>query len=110
MGDTALAGVATGVISTSGYIKMPLVINAAKVNFVIQWGYGSFAAQTTTTVTLPVTFPTEGLVAVASKGSNIALAGEYSVGTQINKSTILVSNTQPSASATQGINWIALGY
>jgi phage-related tail fiber protein len=87
----------------SGYFVFP-------GGLIIQWGYGGFAGQKTTTVTLPIAFPTNGLIAVASKGSNIALGGEYSPGIQVSKTTVAVSNSHASATATQGINWIALGY
>lgn len=110
LSDIALAGVATGAVGTTGYISLPLIIGGGKQNLIIQWGYAAFTVQTTTTVTLPVSFPTRGLIALASKGSNIAMAGEYAAGVQISKSTITVSNSNQNPSGSQGINWAALGY
>ena len=87
----------------SGYFVLP-------GGLIIQWGYGAFAGQKTTTVTLPIAFPTNGFMAVASKGANIALSGEYSAGVQVSKTTVAISNSSPSSSVNQGINWIALGF
>lgn len=87
----------------SGYFVIP-------GGLIIQWGYSAFAGQKTTTVTLPIAFPNNYLAALACKGANIALGGEYSAGIQGSKTTVSVSNSSPSTTVNQGINWIVLGF
>lgn len=90
--------------SGNGYCKFPH-------GLILQWGFGSFAQQATTTVTLPVAFPTGGFTVVANKGTSIPLKGEYCVGTQFkDKSSFLLSNTGPDATTPQGIWWLAIGH
>ncbi|WP_031594716.1 gp53-like domain-containing protein, partial [Pantoea agglomerans] len=45
----------TAVKSDNGYCRLPNGI-------ILQWGHGGFAQKATTTVTLPIAFPTIGLV------------------------------------------------
>ncbi|MFP1767244.1 gp53-like domain-containing protein [Lonsdalea quercina] len=112
LGDVALAGVCDGLLgeSGSGYIRIPLVIGGAKVYFILQWGYTKLETQTTADVKLPISFPANGVACVACKGSSISSSAEYTVGAQLRTSTITITNSSSTASATQGIYWIALGY
>ncbi|ADO10846.1 Baseplate assembly protein J (GpJ) [Pantoea vagans C9-1] len=85
-----------------GYCKFPN-------GLILQWGSGSFAQQSTTTVTLPVSFPSAGFSLVANKGASIPTKGEYAVGVQYrDKSSFSLTNTGPDTTQ-QGIWWIALG-
>jgi len=87
----------------NGYSKLPNGI-------ILQWGYGSFAQQTTTLVTLPVAYPNAGFVVLANKGSSVPLNGEYSIGVQFrDKSSFYLSCTGP-GSTQQGVWWLAVGY
>ncbi|WNK67581.1 phage tail protein [Pantoea agglomerans] len=89
--------------SGNGYCKFPN-------GLILQWGFGSYAQQSTTTVTLPVAFPTGGFTVVANKGSSIPLRGEYCVGVQFrDKSSFSLSNTGPDTTQ-QGVWWMAIGH
>jgi len=88
--------------SGNGYCKFPN-------GLILQWGSGTFAQQSTTTVTLPVSFPSAGFSLVANKGSSIPSKGEYAVGVQYrDKSSFSLTNSGPDTTQ-QGIWWIALG-
>ncbi|MHA6312399.1 gp53-like domain-containing protein [Pantoea sp. S-LA4] len=89
--------------SGNGYFRLPN-------GMILQWGFGAFAQKTTTTVVLPIEFPTTGVVVLACKGASLPLAGEYSVGTQYrDKASFNLTNTGPDTTK-QGIYWLALGY
>ena len=89
--------------SGNGYCKFPS-------GLILQWGFGSYAQQSTTVVTLPVAFPTGGFTVVANKGSSIPLKGEYCVGVQFrDKSSFSLSNTGPDTTQ-QGVWWMAIGH
>lgn len=89
--------------SGNGYFRLPN-------GMILQWGFGAFAQKTTTTVVLPIEFPTTGVVVLACKGASLQLAGEYSVGAQYrDKASFNLTNTGPDTTK-QGINWLALGY
>jgi len=89
--------------SGNGYCKFPN-------GLILQWGFGSYAQQSTTVVTLPVAFPTGGFTVVANKGSSIPLKGEYCVGVQFrDKSSFSLSNTGPDTTQ-QGVWWMAIGH
>jgi len=88
--------------SGNGYCKFPN-------GLILQWGSGTFAQQSTTIVTLPVSFPTAGFSLIANKGSSIPSKGEYAVGVQYrDKSSFSLTNSGPDTTQ-QGIWWIALG-
>ncbi|WP_239323749.1 hypothetical protein [Pantoea sp. ACRSC] len=89
--------------SGTGYCKLPSGI-------IFQWGYGSFAQQATTVVTLPIAFPNTGFSVVANKGSSVPLTGEYAVCVQFrDKTSFYLSNTGPEVTQ-QGIWWLAVGF
>ena len=89
--------------SNNGYFRLPNGI-------IIQWGNSALAQQTTTVVTLPISFPNAGLMALANKGWALNTAGDYTVGIQTNgPSSIKITNTG-AGTALQGIWWLALGY
>jgi len=115
LGEAAKRGVGTGnnqlpdmsafmsVKSNNGYFRLPNGI-------IIQWGNSALAQQTTTVVTLPISFPNAGLMALANKGWALNTAGDYTVGIQTNgPSSIKITNTG-AGTAQQGIWWLALGY
>lgn len=87
----------------NGYFRLPN-------GMILQWGFGAFAQKTTTTVVLPIEFPTTGVVVLACKGASLPLTGEYSVGAQYrDKASFNLTNTGPDTTK-QGIYWLALGY
>ena len=89
--------------ASNGYFRLPNGI-------IVQWGNSSLAQQTTTIVTLPISFPNAGFVALANKGWALNVAGDYTVGIQTNGlSSIKITNTGP-GTAQQGIWWLAVGY
>lgn len=89
-------------LSANGYQKLP-------GGFVIQWGTVTQNANLSTTYSFPVTFPTVCTSIVATKGTGINLAGEYTVGSQaISASQFTIANT--GVGVAQAIFWIAVGY
>lgn len=85
-------------LATPGYIKLPN-------GLIIQWGGGTWAAASPTTINLPITFPNAALGVWAS-GANSARCGieAWSVST----SEIAVQPTLNSGGPYSG-NWLAIG-
>lgn len=84
---------ATCVIIDWASLPFPPWINSVQKTILIQWGTIDAARQSTTNVTLPVTYNNECLFTLAVKGSAISLNGEYGVGcSPVNNSTIALSN------------------
>ena len=111
LSDIKLAGVCTGVLSTTGNISIPLIIGGVLRRCLIQWGLVDAPRQATTNVTLPVTYDNACLFTLAVKGSAISLTGEYGVGcSPVNNSTIAVSNSSLGTGPNQGIRWLTIGY
>jgi len=91
------------VATRNGYCRLPNGI-------IIQWGNGGFNQQTTTVVTLPISFPHGGLAITANKGSSISMSGEYVLGIEFaSNSSFRISNSGPGTTP-QGVSWIAVGY
>lgn len=111
LSDIKLAGVCTGVLSTPGQISIPLIIGGVQKKCLIQWGIVNAARQSTTNVTLPVTYGNVCLFTLAVKGSAIDLTGEFGVGcSPVNNSTIAISNSNVGSGSTQGVRWLTIGY
>ncbi|WP_368543691.1 gp53-like domain-containing protein [Enterobacter soli] len=111
LSNILLAGVCTGVLSTTGNISIPLIISGAQKKCLIQWGVVDAARQSTTNVTLPVTYDNACLFTLAVKGSAISLTAEYGVGcSPVNNSTIAISNSNGGSGSTQGVRWLTIGY
>ncbi len=58
LGDLATAGTASGVLSSNGYVTIPLMISGVKKVLIIQWGQGSISGPATpVTINYPIPFP-----------------------------------------------------
>lgn len=89
--------------STGGWFKFPNGI-------IMQFLYVDIPQGSTRTITLPITFPNSAFLVLATKGSIITLAGEYSIGAQASAAnTVQVSNSGPSTGVLQGIGVVVFG-
>lgn len=80
LGEVAKAGVAGGLLSSDGYITLPLIIGGVKTNVILQWVNGPTAGAETVNypnVTFPVTFPNACLFAAPfTVGNNTTSADQ----------------------------------
>jgi hypothetical protein len=85
-------------LTTNGYQILP-------GGLIIQWGVNSASGNTTTNVTLPITFPNAGFVATTAFQSN----ADYndSCGAFFASTSVL---TLRNGTSTYNVNWIAIGY
>lgn len=101
----ATASYSTKSLSSTGYQKLPS-------GLIIQWGSISIAAESSATVTLPLTFPNSFLQgfagAILDASITSAVASAYV--SPLTTSTILVSNDGYGSSTTKTIAWFVIGY
>ena len=101
-------GMLTGVFSANGYISIP-IWDGVKKNIIIQWGSVSMGSDSTTDITLPITYP-NAVFAVYACGSFLTVGADNHVGSQgasfMDMSTIRVAND---ASACR-VYWLTIGY
>ncbi|HBV5136315.1 fucose-binding lectin II [Klebsiella pneumoniae] len=124
--DTALAeksDLATGVLSSSGYIKIPISVSGNSSTLILQWG--TFTGKTSSSagtdnvyenssiyVTWPITFPTGVLQVITGGSSDVPGAGVQEIAWNLAKTntgaTFGVSCRE--ASASMSGSYIAIGY
>lgn len=124
--DTALAeksDLATGVLSSSGYIKIPISVSGNSSTLILQWG--TFTGKTSSSagtdnvyenssiyVTWPITFPTGVLQVITGGSSDVPGAGVQEIVWNLAKTntgaTFGVSCRE--ASASMSGSYIAIGY
>lgn len=94
LGDVAKAGVAGGLLSSDGYITLPLIISGAKTNVILQWVSGPNAGAETVNypnITFPVTFPNACLFAAPfTVGNNSTSADQIFQAVSWTTSTVKV--------------------
>lgn len=114
---TATVGTNTTQIATTAYVRGEFAASFAASfadngyqklpsGLIIQWGKNNAAADTTTTVTLPLSFPNAGF----SVTTAFAVAGDYndSCGAYFSGATSLILRN--GSNTTRLVNWIAIGY
>ncbi|MCL7678702.1 fucose-binding lectin II, partial [Klebsiella pneumoniae] len=124
--DTALAeksDLATGVLSSSGYIKIPISVSGNSSTLILQWG--TFTGKTSSSagtdnvyenssiyVTWPITFPTGVLQVITGGSSDVPGACVQEIAWNLAKTntgaTFGVSCRE--ASASMSGSYIAIGY
>ncbi|EFL4050739.1 hypothetical protein HZ68_003928 [Escherichia coli] len=124
--DTALAeksDLATGVLSSSGYIKIPISVSGNSSTLILQWG--TFTGKTSSSagidnvyensliyVTWPITFPTGVLQVITGGSSDVPGVGVQEIAWNLAKTntgaTFGVSCRE--ASASMSGSYIAIGY
>lgn len=106
--SSCIAAVATSagfayLFETNGYIKLPSWLGG----LIIQWGHAAnISAGAATSVTLPVAFPTSGIIGFMVSTSNTSSSSP--VVWEVNTTTIILDYV--SSSATAGANWLAIGH
>jgi len=120
--EQALAGASGGVLSESGYIKIPMIIAGAKKVLYLQWGtFSSVTGSTgtngiyespTATVTWPVAFPNNVLQVITGGSSDVGGAGQQEMAWAFGKSRTSGSFGFQcrSPNTTMTGSYIALGY
>ena len=120
--EQALAGPSGGVLSESGYIKIPMIIAGAKKVLYLQWGtFSSVTGSTgtngiyespTATVTWPVAFPNNVLQVITGGSSDVGGAGQQEMAWAFGKSRTSGSFGFQcrSPNTTMTGSYIALGY
>ncbi|HGC0428397.1 gp53-like domain-containing protein [Escherichia coli] len=91
LGDLVTAGTASGVLSSNGYVTIPLMISGVKRTLIIQWGQGSFGGSGSETAgvlnSFPFAFPS------ACWGMVVSHNGNYPAGAGV-LSTSAITPTQ----------------
>ncbi|MDM3316832.1 carbohydrate-binding protein, partial [Citrobacter sp. Ce006] len=118
LGDIALAGVMSAVLSDGGRLTLPVIINGARRELLIQWGQMPCSNLATTTTAFPVPFPTTCLKVV---GWGYQVAGSiqaYAVLNGFNRNSFTwnafyaPAGSSPSLATAAAVNihYIAIGY
>jgi len=112
LGDIAKAGVATGVMAWPGYAILPLIINGAKVNLILQWGVTPVTAVPgSVTGTYPITFPNSVLFIGLSENSNTAQAvAAWGVGPKNTTNFTAYVQAAGGPSTSEQVNFFAIGF
>ncbi|CAH6100663.1 gp53-like domain-containing protein [Citrobacter koseri] len=110
LGNILLAGVCTGVLSTNGYITIPMIISGVKKSLIIQWGATS-TLSTGVTVTLPTAFPTQ-ICGCAGCESGDSTSMKVVGVIPKTLSTIFVAGRSAGVSTltNTAVRWIVIGY
>ena len=118
LGEVALAGVMSAVLSDGGRLTLPVIINGARREVLIQWGQMPCSNLATTTTAFPVPFPFTCLKVV---GWGYQVAGSiqaYAVLNGFNRNSFTwnafyaPAGSAPSLATAAAVNihYIAIGY
>lgn len=116
--EIALAGVMSAVLSDGGRLTLPVIINGARRELLIQWGQMPCSNLATTTTAFPVPFPTTCLK-VVGWGYQVAGAIQaYAVLNGFNRNSFTwnafyaAAGSAPSLATAAAVNihYIAIGY
>lgn len=105
LGDIALAGVASGVLGTAGYITLPMIISGEKQNLIIQWGNGTtVSGGSSVAITFPISFPNAVYsITISDTGSS---AKSYGASITTTGATVYTS----SSNGTSAFRYISIGH
>ncbi|MBJ9266548.1 phage tail protein [Citrobacter freundii] len=118
LGEIALAGVMSAVLSDGGRLTLPVIINGTRRELLIQWGQMPCSNLATTTTGFPVPFPSTCLKVV---GWGYQVAGSiqaYAVLNGFNRNSFTwnafyaPAGSAPSLATAAAVNihYIAIGY
>jgi hypothetical protein len=89
-------------LAQNGYVAFPSWIGG----LILQWGKNDVGADTTASVTLPVTFPNAAFSATTA----FAVSGDYNDSCGAYFSTLSVLVLRNASNVTRAVHWIAIGY
>lgn len=89
-------------LAQNGFVAFPSWMGG----MILQWGKNNVGADTTASVTLPVTFPNAAFSATTA----FAVAGDYNDSCGAYFSTLSVLILRNGSNATRAVHWIAIGY
>ena len=93
-------------LAANGYIAFPTWMGG----LIIQWGNSSTNASGVATVTLPIAFPTQGLMAVTNDRETVAANLGYG-GVNLTTTTLTLTYARNGAAFNVGeVYWLAIGY
>jgi hypothetical protein len=96
-------------LSANGYKRIPDP-NSPSGYYIEQWGSATIAANATTAITLPISFPGQFLSIQICLGSGLSAGNNYAVGADIVNLSQFNATDINNLGNPQGIHWTAKGY